>query len=183
MPRLEYIIRGIKRCTGQQTRTRLPITPALMKNLRNFWRANRNDRDYAMLWAAACMCFFGFMRAGELVVPSDIGFDSSYHLAFGDVLVDSRTAPSYLVVKLKASKTDPFRQGVHIYLGRTDGELCAVGAILSYMVKRGTGDGSFFSFGDGRLLTRDRFVTAVREALPGSPLELTRHTMRGIVLG
>ena len=104
MPWLEYIIRGIKRCTGKQTRTRLPITPVLMKNLRNF----RNDCDYAMLWASACMCFFGFMRAGELVVPSDIGFDPSYHLAFGDVLVDSRTAPSYLVVKLKASKTDPF---------------------------------------------------------------------------
>ena len=181
MPRLEYIIRGIKRCTRQQTRTRLPITPALMKNLRNFWRANRNDRDYAMLWAAACMCFFGFMRAGELVVPSDIGFDPSYHLAFGDVLVDSRTAPSYLVVKLKVSKTDPFRQGVHIYLGRTDGELCPVGAILSYMVKRGTEDGSLFSFGDGRLLTRDRFVAAVREALVASgvnPSHYAGHSFR-----
>ena len=102
------VIRGIKRCTGQQTRTRLPIILALMRNLRNFWRANRHDRDHAMLWAATCMCLFGFMRAGELVVPSDMGFDPLYHLAFGDVLIDSRTSPSYLVVKLKASKTDPF---------------------------------------------------------------------------
>ena len=53
------------------------------------------------------MCFFGFMRAGELVVPSDSGFDPSCHLAAGDVLVDSRTSPSYLVVNVKTSKTDP----------------------------------------------------------------------------
>ena len=91
--------------------------------------------------------------------------DPSYHLAFGNVLIDSRTTPSYLVVKLKASKTDPFRQGVQIYLGRTDGELCPIGAILNYMVKRGAGDGSFFSFGHGRLLTRDQFVAAIHKAL------------------
>ena len=29
----------------------------------------QSGRDYIMLWVAAYMCFFGFMRAGELVVP------------------------------------------------------------------------------------------------------------------
>lgn len=86
-----------------------------------------------MLWAAACMCFFGFMRAGELVVPSNSGFNSSCHLAVGDILIDNQTSLSYLVVNVKASKTDPFRQGVQIHLGRMYIELCPVVAILTYV--------------------------------------------------
>ena len=165
MPQLEYVIRGIKRCTGQQARTRLPITPGLLRALKSYWHSNLADHDYSMLWAAACMCFFGFMRAGELVVPSDSSFNPSCHLAFGDVLVDSRDSPNYLAVRIKASKTDPFRRGVQLYLGRTSNELCPVAAILTYMVNRGAGDGPFFRFADGRFLTRDRFVTAVRSGL------------------
>ena len=111
------------------------------------------------------MCFFGFMRAGELVVPSDSGFDPSCHLVAGNVLVNSQSSPSYLVVNIKASKTDPFRQGVQIHLGRTNSKLCSVVAILSYMVKRGTSDGPFFRFEDDKYLTRDRFVTTVCTAL------------------
>ena len=137
MPQLEYVIKGIKRCIGQQTRTRLPITPGLMRKLKGYCRTNYTDQDYIMLWAAACMCFFGFMRAGKLVVPSDSGFNPLCHLAAGNVLVDSRSSPSYLVVNVKASKTDPFRQGAQIHLGRTYSELCPVAAILLYMVKRG----------------------------------------------
>ena len=98
------------------------------------------------------MCFFGFMRAGKLVVPFDSGFDPLCHLAAGDVLVDSRTSPSYLVVNVKALKTDPFRQSVQIHLGRTYSELCPVMAILTYMVRWGTSDGPFFRFEDGRHL-------------------------------
>ena len=76
------------------------------------------------------------MRVGELVVPSDSGFDSSCHLAVGDVLVDNQTSPSYLVVNVKAFKTDPFRQGIQIHLGRAYNKLYPVVAILTYMVKR-----------------------------------------------
>ena len=38
-------------------------------------------------------------------------------------------------------------------------------AILGYMVQRGTGEGPFFTFEDGRWLTRERFVSEVRKAL------------------
>ena len=73
--------------------------------------------------------------------------------------------PQYLVVRIRASKTDPFREGVSVYLGRTKSDLCPVSAILFYMVRRGTAPGPFFRFSDGRCLTRDLFVSGVKSAL------------------
>ena len=37
-------------------------------------------------------------------------------------------------MKLKCSKTDPFRAGVAIFLGHTDNVLCPVAAVLAYLV-------------------------------------------------
>ena len=36
-----------------------------------------------MLWAAACMCFLGFLRMGEVVVPSTAAYDPDVHLSEG----------------------------------------------------------------------------------------------------
>ena len=105
-----------------------------------------------MLWAAAYMYFFGFLRSGEVVVPSDSGYDPSVHLSFGDVRLDSTTDPQFLEVRIKASKMDPFWQGLH---GRTNTELCPVATMLSYMIQRGTDDGPFFRYSRDRALTRE----------------------------
>ena len=50
------------------------------------------------LCAAACMCFLGFLRAGEVVVPSEMACDTAVHLG---VRVDSRAKPTYLEVVIK----------------------------------------------------------------------------------
>ena len=112
----------------------------------------------------ACI-FFGFLWVGEIVVSSDCRFDPSSHLAFGDVCVDNVVTPRYLEVRIKASKTDPFWQGVSVFLGATGRDVCPVASILSYMVLRGHDSGSSFRFSNGIGLTRDRFVSAVRSAL------------------
>ena len=112
-----------------------------------------------MLWAAACICFFGFLRSGEVVVPSQSAYDSAVHLSIGDVRLENTTDPGYVQVQIKSSKTDPFRRGVFIYLGRGDSNLCPVAAVASYMVLRGSAPWPFFQFADGRYLTRDRFVS------------------------
>jgi len=66
-----------------------------------------------------------------------------------------------LEVRIPASKMDPFRKGVKVYTGK----LCPVAATLYYMVQRGSGSGPLFLFYNGKYLTRERFVAAVREAL------------------
>ena len=76
--------------------------------------------------------------------------------------MDSQAAPSCIHVRIKASKTDPFRRGVTLVSGRTDNVLCPVKAVLSFMV---AGAGPLFSWEDKRFLTREAFVAAVRAAL------------------
>ena len=117
------------------------------------WCIERSDRDPTMLWTAATMCFFGFLKVGEIVAPPGSGFDPNIHLSVGDVSVDSRSAPTYLAVNIKASKTDQFCQGVTVYLGRTHNRICPVAATLNYLVVRGTSKGPLFIFRDGTHLT------------------------------
>ena len=48
---------------------------------------------------------FGFLRIGEITVPSDSGFDPGTHLSLADVTL---TDPTQLEISIKQSKTDPF---------------------------------------------------------------------------
>lgn len=183
MAQLEYVVRGVKRLTNGPTRMRLPITFDLLGRLRQVWYTGLGEYDATMLWAAAATCFFGFLRAGEIVVPSDSAFDPSSHLAVDDVSVDNHTSPSYLAIRIKASKTDPFRRGVTIYLGRTSYRICPVAAVLSYLVKRGPSPGPLFTFDDGRYLTRDRFIRAVREALTAAGVDASKYAGHSFRIG
>ena len=98
-------------------------------------------------------------------MPADGAYDPTLHLSFEDVAIDNPTSPSILQVHLKASKTDRFRRGIDVFVGRTDQELCPVAAVLAYLAIRGAAPGPLFRFQDGRPLTKDRFITRVREAL------------------
>lgn len=179
MPRLEYVTKGLRRQSGRGAGVRrLPITPQILLQLQSVWQSHPVPSDAVMLWAASCMCFFGFLRSGEVVVPSDAGYDQSYHLSVGDVRVDDINAPTCLEVHIKASKTDPFRQGVRVYLGRTDSELCPVAAVLAYMVMDQSSSGPFFKFGDGRYLSRARFVSELRAALRIAGIQDSGHSFR-----
>ncbi len=150
---------------GDQRPKRLPITIDMLKKLRGYFEARAEDRDSFMLWAAISCCFFGFMRAGELTLPSEAAFDPASHLSMSDVSIDDVASPSVVKLQLKASKTDPFRRGVEIVLGRTHNALCPITALLAYLAKRGNGPGFLFLFRDGRPLTKSRFVARVRQAL------------------
>ena len=92
--------------------------------------------------------FFGFLWTGEVVTPSDLSFDSLTHLTYGDVRMDNVEAPQYLEVKIKASKMDPFCQGVSVYIGVTAGDLCPVACHSGLYGPPGLGWGSFLSLSE-----------------------------------
>ena len=149
MLRLEHVLRGIKREHSKKSssaKPRLTMTPNILLKLRAVWEEDSAAFDNIMLWAACCMCYFRFLRSGEIYVPSDMDYDPSTHLSFSDIAVDSHKNTSTISVKIKASKTDPFRQGVTIYLGATGTNLCPVKAILAYIAVQGSKQGPFFFF-------------------------------------
>ena len=122
MPKLDQVMRGIKSHQARTTagsQPRLPITPDIPMKRRRVWESDSRNPDNVMLWAAACTCFFGFFRAGEITVPSEGAYDAGTHLNFADVAVDDPRNPTLMHIRLKSSQTDPFRNGVDICLGRT----------------------------------------------------------------
>ena len=126
---------------------------------------------------------FGFMRAGEFSVTHVSEFDPASSLCLGDIAVDHHQDPSVVQVRLKQSKTDPFRRGVSIYLGRTQTDLCPVVAILAYIAVRPAVNGPLFVFKDGSFLTRDRLVSAIRRALSAAGINTTGFSGHSFRIG
>ena len=177
MPRLEYILKGVKRVQAQtvgEGRVRLPITPSILRKLKGVWSATAADRDAKMIWAASCLCFFAFLRAGELTVPDD-GYDPKVHLRVDDLASDDSKNPTFLRITIKQSKTDPFRKEVDLFVGRTGTDLCPVAAVLDYLQCRGMSSGALFILKDGRPLTRSRFVELVRDALTKAGIDQAKY--------
>ena len=95
--------------------------------------------------------FFRF-SAGEMTVPSDAEFDPKVHLCVSDIALDDCRRPGLLRIIIKQSKTDPFRKGVALFVGRTGTTLCPIAALLDYLVVRGSAPGPLFSFADANAL-------------------------------
>ena len=61
-----------------------------------------------MLWSAFLLCFFGFLRPGEVTISDASSYDPAVHLNFNDISTDNPHSPNIIRVCIKASKTDPF---------------------------------------------------------------------------
>lgn len=151
-PLLQLVLRGIKRTQSPVLQERLPITDTLMHVI--YKSLNLNEHDHTMFWAACTLAYFGFLRASEFTVPNLNTFDAQLHLQLPDVSFDCHDQPVCLRIHIKASKTDPFRQGCHIYIGRGTQHLCAVQAMAAYLNMRGNNAGPLFLLSSGKPLSR-----------------------------
>ena len=160
--RLQRVVRGIKRCQGSSS-SRLPITDDLMLVI---WQSlDLHLPDHCMFWAAFSLGYFGFLRASEFTVPNFSSFSSSLHLGVQDISVDSPSAPSCMRVRIKGSKTDPFKKGCFINIGVGRRPLCAVRAVMNYLALRRDTPGPLFLLQNGQPLSRNILTDWLRQIM------------------
>jgi len=99
------------------------------------------------------------------------------HLCFNDIAVDNPAQPQVVQITIKQSKTDPFRKGVKLYLGKTSSDLCPVVSLPSSQRQQA------WAFEDGRLLTRQRLVQALRGALQAAGIDQNKYCGHSFRIG
>ena len=124
MPWLRQVLKGIRvqaARIGRHPRPCLPITPSILRKLWKVWLEGIPTFNNAILWAASMTTFFSFCRSGEIsnTVQYESKLDPQTYLCFLDVAVDNALDPSTISFTLKYSKTDQFRKGVKLVMGRT----------------------------------------------------------------
>ena len=127
--------------------------------------------------------FFGFLQCGEFTIPDVAIFKSSVHLSVDDIEFDSIESPSSLSVCIKASKTDPYRQGITIYLVKTDADICPVMAMADYLSIRGTSSGPLFHLQQGEPLRRKKLVEIMQGALAAKGYDTTQYCGHSFRIG
>lgn len=169
-PLLKYFVCGIKRIRGSQQRQRLPITIEVLRKLKLHLGNTPGYRyqDQRMLWAAFTTAFFGVLRASEFVCPSMSKFDPHTTLLWSDLTLGQ----SNLRIRIKRSKTDPFRQGHSLLMGASSSSVCPVLAMQKFrdVIGNPTPASPVFTFADGSFLTRERLTTILRQLLKNSRL-------------
>ena len=119
---LPKLIRGIKRCYSQERRPRLPITPQILLRFKQHLQLDWHD--HKLLWSAMLIAFFGFLRSSELLA-----------LCKEDILtLDQTTTPPTFGIRLRSSKTDPFRQSAVIRLPPTQNTALCPATAVNYLV-------------------------------------------------
>ena len=182
-PRLELVLRGLKRQRPRVQDNRLPITPWILLQIKKVLSREPGKWDNILLWAACCLGFFAFLRSGEFTVQSMQQFDPSWHLTPRDISVDSIENPSILKIHLKGSKTDQTKVGLDLYIGRTQNEVCPVAAILAYLALRGQDEGPLFMLSDGRPLSRQLLVHNLRSVLAEANVDCARYSGHSFRIG
>jgi hypothetical protein len=113
---LDYVLQGIKRAQAASGNAaphrRLPTTAVIMKSL----GGQGSFLPMPDAVGACFTCFHGFLWSGEATVPSQSAYDPDVHLSMSDESLDSATDHRAIIVRIKASKTDQFRQGGDMYL-------------------------------------------------------------------
>ena len=130
-----------------------------------------------MLRAAMLTAFFEFLRVSEYTSSHVKSFDPAVTLCHSDLLIIS---PDVIDLRIKASKTDPFRIGSIIRLTRNYSTLCPcpVQALFNYILSATRKSGPLFKFQDGRFLSRRTFAAALNKLKPAHINNLSSHSFR-----
>ena len=115
MLQLELILKGISKQQRPKSSKRLPINASVLKSLHVVLDGKLFGSYKDILMKAACsLAFFGLLRCGEFTTYCN-AFDPDCNKCLGEITFEfSKDQPVAMQLFLRASKTDPLRQGCTI---------------------------------------------------------------------
>ena len=176
---LYRLMRGIKRAQGRKFKKplRQPITPPILQVIgTNLWNSSHLYEDKLMLWAAMLTAFFGFLRVSEYTSQYVKTYDPFSVLCYRDVATNPSNTMA--AIRIKASKTDPFKNGITINLHSNETTLCPVQALTRFLAVHPNRLGPVFTWQDGRFLTRKHVNTALQRFKPDHIADMSSHSFR-----
>nr|XP_060627626.1 uncharacterized protein LOC132772780 [Anolis sagrei ordinatus]XP_060627628.1 uncharacterized protein LOC132772781 [Anolis sagrei ordinatus]XP_060643558.1 uncharacterized protein LOC132782694 [Anolis sagrei ordinatus] len=160
--RIHKFLTGWSRQRGHPRDDRQPMTPAILKGLKQLWpRLCTSYYEQVLYHAAGLTAFFGALRVSELVALSK---SDTSHRAL--LISDIKVFQDSMEIRVRTSKTDQEAKGQVIRLLKCGEEdLCPVAAMTQFAALRGTEKGYLFSHQDGKPLTKYQFWTITAKAL------------------
>ena len=135
-----------------------------------------------LMRSAIALAYFGFLRCGEFTTTSKV-FDPDTNVCLGDVVVQFNEA----CLILKASKTDPFRQGVSIAYFRVNCSLCPIEALEKFLQLRvrfaNIPQTPLFLFKDYSHLTRAKFLELLHKTCERAGLNSNNYKGHSFRMG
>ncbi|XP_069129257.1 uncharacterized protein [Argopecten irradians] len=163
LSRMHAILGGVKRSRRKISKPRYPVTFNILKDVIGYLRKTSHLFEDLMMRTACIVAFFGFLRCGEFTVGTS--FDYTQHLCVSDLIVSDE----YVMLHLKKSKTDPFREGVKIKLFKVGGIICPYAACCEYLSARmqfsPASHDPLFVVQNGQALTRSIFISKFKHTL------------------
>ena len=136
-PSLQLALHGMAHYhSSQRAFIRKPITTSILNALLTTVHSTQRwcKHDRAMLRAALCLAFYGFLRGSEFMTPSWGTFNPAIHATPADIT----SSTSILRFHIKQSKTDQHAFGHTVSLGATGGKQCPVRIIRHYLTHYST---------------------------------------------
>lgn len=178
------MIRGIKRFMGEKNRKpKLPVTIPLLSQIISLYASPLSIIDLNYI-SAITLAVCALLRSGEFTAKSSDTFDPAAHLTRGCVRFEpSIDNPSYICLFIPTSKTDPFRQGVTLYVAAAPDSLtCPVTCLKSLFTRNPLPPNSplFVSTNNSPLL-RNELIARLRHDVASLGLDSTKfagHSFR-----
>ena len=180
-PRLQLVLRGIRRKLARTPCPRLSITVDILRKVKRSLRhaSDMSPYDVALTWIACTLAFFGFLRCAEFTA---VGLRR-----FTDTNIrreDAKPSDDNFLVFLRGSKTDPFRQGHTIVISPSGRSVCAVRALRRFLsLRQGRQEEPLFRLVDGTYLTRTTFTSRLRSHLQAAGIDETLYAGHSFRIG
>ena len=185
LPHLRRVMRGISRTCSKARRKRKPLTTDKLAAVGKFARrVTGSVYNAACLKAALTLGVYALLRVSEMVSPKTTGHVPSKGMCVGDIeFLPSFELADRMVVTVKNSKSDPFRNGCDLKIFANGTETCPVAAMKQWLRCRGRRDeqGCLFKLSSGKLLTRPLLQKWMRAGLDLAGYkgeEHSTHSMR-----